>query len=273
MINARLDNNIYKNASPTCKFCSKEGHTLAHCPDMKSTYEQCKDKDLHDRTFKENYAVQYIERKTAKSKLRKKTGKKCGYCRETGHSRKNCPTMQADKELIIKGNKLWRRMYAESAKEFGATPASLLTVTTRSYNYHKGGYETTTNLCTVGAELPENLSVFALGEEQKNQEISIPLLGYKPQWGKPIVNARVLFNHFNEDLARSMFAYRYSNSSINELKVLSTSNYEFPNGWMDEAPIEDIDYSLKKWSREQMSTFLGKINNLITTYGGKYDIS
>lgn len=58
--------------------------------------------------------------------------------------------MQADKELIIKGNKLWRRMYAESAKEFGATPASLLTVTTRSYNYHKGGYETTTNLCTVG---------------------------------------------------------------------------------------------------------------------------
>ncbi len=42
---------------------------------------------------------------------------------------------------------------------------------------------------------------------------------------------------------------------------------------MDEAPIEDIDYSLKKWSREQMSTFLGKINNLITTYGGKYDIS
>lgn len=75
MINARLDNNIYKNASPTCKFCSKEGHTLAHCPDMKSTYEQCKDKDLHDRTFKENYAVQYIERKTAKSKLRKRQAK------------------------------------------------------------------------------------------------------------------------------------------------------------------------------------------------------
>ena len=77
------------------------------------------------------------------------------------------------------GNKVWRRVWRDKAKEYGLTPASLIKVSDRRYDYSQGGYVTTDFLCTVGAELPENLNVFALGEDNKKQEIKIPLLGYK----------------------------------------------------------------------------------------------
>ena len=273
MINARKES-TYQNSAPTCKFCNTQGHTLANCPDMKTMYTESKDKSIHERTYKENYAIQYIDRKNSKKRLTKSTGgKKCGYCREKGHSRRNCPTMIADKELIIKGNKVWRRLWSEKAKQYGLTPASLINVKDRRYDYAQGGYIFKEFLCTVGAELPENLNIFALGEESKKQEIYIPLLGYNPEYGNNAIKARMLVNCYNETLSKDMFAYSYSWGSLTGAKVLSRSSYEFPKPWLDESPIEDIDYALKKWSREQMNVFLTKVTNLIDTYGGKYGIS
>ena len=274
-INARKQSN-YGRSAPTCKFCGTQGHTLTKCPDMIALYEEGKDKSIEERDFKGNYAVQYIEKRKGISTTGKpvsKKPKKCGYCRETGHNRKACPQMAKDKAFIIKANEVWRNLWSETATKYGLTPASLIKVGDRSYNYSQGGYVTKTQLCTVGAELPENLNVFALGEDNKQQEIKIPLLGYKPEYGNNSINARVLVKAVSDNMASSLFAYSYSWGNIENVEVVAQSSYTFSDEWFEQAPTEDIDYALKKWTKEQMSDFLGKCKKLVEDFGGNYGIS
>ena len=274
-INARKQSN-YGRSAPTCKFCGTTGHTMTKCPDMLATYEQVKDKTIEERDFKGNFAVQYIEKKKGISTTGRpvsKKPKKCGYCRETGHNRKACPQMVKDKAYIIKANKVWRMKWSEVATKYGLTPASLIKVTDRSYNYKVGGYENKIHLCTVGAELPENLNVFALGEDNKQQEIYIPLLGYKPEYGNNNINARTLIKAKSDSMASVLFAYSYSWGNIESIEVVAQSSYTFSDEWFEQAPTEDIDYALKKWSKEQMSEFLTKCKKLVQDFGGEYGIS
>tara|TARA_A100001515_G_scaffold144727_1_gene149733 strand:+ start:834 stop:1556 length:723 start_codon:yes stop_codon:yes gene_type:complete len=239
-------------------------------------YEEVKDKTIEERDFKGNFAVQYIEKRRGISKTGKsipKKPKKCGYCRETGHNRRDCPQMVKDKEFIMKANRLWRKIWSDKATKYGLTPASLIKVTDRRYDYNQGGYVTKEFLCTVGAELPENLTVFALGEDSKKQEINIPLLGYKPEYGNHNVSARVLVNAVNESLGRALFSYSYSWGNIESVQLIARSSYEFTDEWLDDCPMEDINYALKKWTKEQMSDFLKQCKNLVEDYGGDYGIA
>ncbi len=275
-INARKENNRYGRSAPTCKFCGTQGHTMTKCPDMLVMYEEVKDKTIEERDFKGNFAVQYIEKRRGISKTGKsipKKPKKCGYCRETGHNRRDCPQMVKDKEFIMKANRLWRKIWSDKATKYGLTPASLIKVTDRRYDYNQGGYVTKEFLCTVGAELPENLTVFALGEDSKKQEINIPLLGYKPEYGNHNVSARVLVNAVNESLGRALFSYSYSWGNIESVQLIARSSYEFTDEWLDDCPMEDINYALKKWTKEQMSDFLKQCKNLVEDYGGDYGIA
>lgn len=248
---------------------------MTKCSDMIAMYEEVKDLSIEERGFKGNFAVQYIQKRrgiaTTGRPVSKKP-KKCGYCRQTGHNRKACPQMAKDKEFIVKANKVWRKKWSEVATNYGLTPASLVKVQDRNYNYSQGGYETKTHLCTVGAELPENLNVFALGEDNKQQEIKIPLIGYKPEYGDHNINARTLIKSVSDSLASSLFSYCYSWGNINNIEVIAKSSYTFSDEWFDQAPTEDIDYALKKWTQEQMSNFIKKCKKLVETYGGQYGI-
>jgi len=275
-INARKQNNSYARSPSTCKFCGTTGHTMTKCPDMIAMYEGVKDKTIEERDFKGNFAVQYIEKRRGISTTGKKVvkkAKKCGYCRETGHNRRDCPQMEADKQFIMKANRLWRQIWSDKAKKHGLTPASLIKVIDRRYDYNQGGYVTHEFLCTVGAELPENLNVFALGQDSKKQEIDIPLLGYRPEYGNNKVSARVLISAINSDLAGDLFSYSYSWGNMEKVEVVAKSSYEFSEEWFDDCPMEDINYSLKKWSQEQMSDFLKKCKKLVENHGGDYGIA
>jgi len=120
--------------------------------------------------------------------------------------------------------------------------------------------------------LPENLNVFALGEDNKQQEIHIPLLGYKPEYGNNNISARILIKTKSESLASDLFAYSYYWGNIESMEIVAKSSYTFPEEWFEQAPTEDIDYALKKWSQEQMSDFLKKCEKLVDKFGGDYGI-
>jgi len=270
MINGRENN--YSNGAPTCSFCNQYGHSMAVCPEMKKVYEEQKDLPIDKRGYKANFAVQYFERKNSKKRKSTKATKKCGYCREVGHNRKDCSRMEADKRLLIRGNQIWRRVYADNASRYGLTPASVLKVTTREYSYTNGGYENKSTICTVGAELPDNLTVFALGDDGRQQHVRVPLIGYNQRYGDGKVNVKALLEIQNNPLASSLFISHYGWTGINTLEVVVGSTYQFPDGWVDQIPDEDIKYAFKKWNRSQMERFLKKIENLVDTYGGDYEI-
>lgn len=270
MINGR--ENKSSNDAPTCSFCNQYGHSMAVCPEMKQLYEEQKDLHIHDRGYKANFAVQYFERKNNKKKKATKTGKRCGYCRELGHNRGACDVMKADKELLIKGNKVWRRLYADHASKYGLTPASVLKVITREYDYSKGGYQDISTICTVGAELPDNLTVFALGDEGRQQVVRVPLIGHQQRRGDGKVRVKLLLEMQNSPLADDLFLSHYGWTGIHNLEVVVGSTYQFPDGWVDQTPDEDIKYAFKKWNRAQMEFLLKKVKRLVDNYGGDYGI-
>ena len=74
-------------------------------------------------------------------------------------------------------------------------------------------------------------------------------------------------------MASSLFSYSYAWGNIETVEVVAKSSYQFTDEWFDEAPTEDIDYALKKWTQDQMNDFLKKCRELIVNFGGGYGIA
>ena len=98
------------------------------------------------------------------------------------------------------------------------------------------------------------------------------MIGYKPEYGNNTVNARNLIKAKSDSMASALFTYSYYWGNIEKVEIVAQSSYTFTDEWFDEAPTEDIDYALKKWSQEQMSTFMTKCKKLVEDFGGDYGI-
>ena len=243
-INQRTNKN-YRSES-TCTFCAQTGHTIASCPTIEGEAQTGRSKPFKDRTFKENYAIQYLDRKAKTTKNRKTSTKKCGYCRKAGCSRRNCASLKADRAKLVRLNKIWRECYAIESKKRGFAPASLIKFTAQEYSWPNGGYETIENLYLIGAELPDNLSVFALSSEYNmRQDIHIPAVGRD----QPL-SPQAFFN--GSSASGALFASRYWYHDRVKVEVVKESSYEFSEEWLS-GESEDIDYILKKWSQEKVN--------------------
>ena len=242
-INNRTDNN-YRSSS-RCTFC-QGNHTITGCTKIYEEAEQGKNLPFSQRTFKQHYAMQYIELKESRSKKRKTGTKKCGYCGGTDHTRRNCSVMEADREFLLRANQLWRRMYAHLSVEYGFAPASLIKYRERDrYNYNTGKYETNENLYLIGSELPTNLSVFALsGDHSLRQEIKIPAVGRdRPMSVRDFVHGK--------PCRKALTGHGFWWGDDDSVEIITKSTYQYPEEWF-EGECDDIEYVLKKWKRERI---------------------
>ena len=115
--------------------------------------------------------------------------------------------------------------------------------------------------------------MFALGSDSKKQEVKLPLIGYKPDYGNNNIDARMLVKARDEIMSRKLFSYSYGWGNIETIEVVAQSSYQFTEEWFNQSPTEDIDYALKKWTQDQMNDFLQNCRELIVNFGGDYGIS
>ena len=73
-INIRTDKNNYRS-SATCTYCGGD-HTITGCQEILDDAETGKKKRFSQRTFKEHYAMQWVEKKAKTKKLHKLTDTK-----------------------------------------------------------------------------------------------------------------------------------------------------------------------------------------------------
>ena len=244
-INIRTDKN-YRSA-PTCTFCRGD-HSISACTEILKEAEEGKKLTFSQRTYKQHYAMQYVELKANRSKKRKQAStRKCGYCGGTGHNRRDCDSMKADRDLLIKANKAWRRLYAKTSVEMGFAPASLIKYRERdSYNYNTGQYETKEGLYLIGSELPTNLTVFAIaGDYNLRQDIKIPAVGRDRH-----MNMRDFVGNSSCREALTGNGYWWS-SDKDQVEVITKSTYQFTEEWVN-ADCDDILFVLKKWNKERI---------------------
>ncbi len=241
-INIRNDN--HHRSEATCTYCGGS-HTITGCQEILDDSVTAKKKKFANRTFKEHYAMQWVEKKAKTKKKRSKAKRKCGYCMGEGHTRRDCKVMQQDREFLIQANRVWRQLYADNSKEFGYAPASLVKFNNSQYNYTTGQYDTESKMMLVGSELPSNLTVFVLSREYNmSQQINIPLVGFS--------NTVTLREFVKGSQVQSQLtgnSYSWGDKSI---EVIKPSDYAFTDEWIN-AECDDIDFVLKKWSKDRLN--------------------
>lgn len=246
-INIRADKNNAHRSSPTCTFCRGD-HSISSCQEIIREAEIGSKLSFDERTYKQHYAMQYVELKSNRSTKRKPSAKKCGYCKGSGHSRRNCTLMEEHRELLNKANRVWRQIYATKSVELGFAPASLIKYEESSgYNYGTGTYDYEEKMYLIGSELPSNLSVFALAKDYNlRQNIKIPAVGRER--GSLGLREFLTGNSVEQTLSGTGYYYRQSQKPI---QVITQSTYQYTDEWIN-GHCDDVDFVLKKWNMDRI---------------------
>lgn len=244
-INIRTENNNTRS-SATCTFC-KGNHSISSCTAITECATEGASLPFSERTFRQHYAMQYVELKSNRSTKRKASAKKCGYCKGSGHSRRNCTLMEEHREFLNKANRVWRQIYAIKSVELGFAPASLIKYHEQTgYNYGTGTYDSEEKMYLIGSELPTNLSVFALSTDYNlKQAIQIPAVGRKQPF--PL---RALLSGDSCEGAIGGSGYYYR-SAHGEHQVITKSTYQYSDEWIN-GHCDDVDFVLKKWDKDRI---------------------
>jgi hypothetical protein len=152
----------------TCSHCYTQGHNLRKCPEYTAMvlrryndnlgYAAAVDEGDPDYYLRqaERYRLDYMKRtkidpatgekvknKTAKTERMKKVT--CGYCAETGHTRRICETVKRDKLVFIEESRRVRAGVLADARETGIGVGSMIPIRTNGYN-NAGEWGTHTSL-------------------------------------------------------------------------------------------------------------------------------
>ena len=120
----------------TCSYCWGPGHNKRGCPELKE--DAAKDAKNGIRSWR----TRYVEENKRKSKNRK-----CGYCKEVGHTRRTCTTLDSHKAVYVSLTKQLHEAYAGYFRRKGVAPGALVRSKGEFYCYK---LETTVNpMCMV----------------------------------------------------------------------------------------------------------------------------
>jgi len=99
-----------------CNWCWGEGHNAASCPEKKK----------HIKNNPDSYVAEREAAKVKRREARKKTPRKCGFCRKPGHNAKTCHTKQTIQKNYRAINSLYRRRVLEEMCIMGLGTGALV---------------------------------------------------------------------------------------------------------------------------------------------------
>ncbi len=105
-----------------CSWCWGKGHNAASCPERKK----------HIKDNPDSYEAKREAAKVARREARKKTPRKCGFCRKPGHNAKTCHTKKTIQQQYTGLCSAYRRKVLEEMCVMGLGVGALVTFQTRS---------------------------------------------------------------------------------------------------------------------------------------------
>ena len=127
-----------KKSQNQCRYCRHEGHNKRYCPTLRRHWEANKDwdgknistlKDVKGSDFASWYSYSDVHAKQAfqwhfhyiskimtapKNPPRKRKATKCGFCGDSGHTRRNCSLMGEFVKVLEETNKAYRESFYEN---------------------------------------------------------------------------------------------------------------------------------------------------------------
>lgn len=79
-----------------CRYCHQEGHNQRTCPKKTEAFKRAHDRDVQ-KGLTDSYAIRRYNARINPKNNKKKSSMRCGYCGDTGHTRRKCPALTRDK--------------------------------------------------------------------------------------------------------------------------------------------------------------------------------
>jgi len=110
-----------------CGYCRGRGHNITTCPELEGDYKSSKAKYEagEDTNYRDAYIVSTYERVMSRKK-RKKTQRKCSYCRKRNHNRTTCQQRKDDIDLLYKAQDIANRRFRDAVMATGVYHGAML---------------------------------------------------------------------------------------------------------------------------------------------------
>ena len=130
------------NGTVRCSHCYGRGHNRSTCEKLTeqiaTRFERIRQMVIDGYRSEDDHTYTYTREQLAKRtgvdpvtgekvRRRKNHGRVCSYCKDSGHNRRTCPKIQADKDMFVKLSKQARAALLGRLQEHGVGPGALLT--------------------------------------------------------------------------------------------------------------------------------------------------
>ena len=131
----------------TCGHCYEKGHNKSSCKDLRerlrkriATNKAALEADKWNSEWEKTSAQNNLDRASRELHKMENRGKnrKCGYCSDTGHTRRTCQDRKDHVELHTDKTLRFRRELCDRFIENGLGPGALVEVDTREWSNHGG---------------------------------------------------------------------------------------------------------------------------------------
>jgi hypothetical protein len=225
-----------------CNWCYEKGHNSVTCPEKK--------KYITDNP--NSYTAEREAAKVARREARKKTPRKCGFCKKTGHNVKTCTLKNTIHKKFAALNSVFRRTVLEQLCTQGIGVGALVNLTIHG--------RTEEPILAIVREI--NWDNIHAGSNGRSYIIGLERVGPPPEGYHRSVNPRSLgTRHLTHLLSRPMMGEIYQRKDIwerfewsggRELQVVSPVSPEVINPPAD-------------WLSGEISTRVPTHNNPLTT--------
>jgi len=230
----------------TCSVCKTLGHNRTTCPKVPELAEKCKeimDSGVRLKQIVPTLASAYEESELRKLRKQKKVTltkpRKCSFCREGGHTKRNCPGKTVYKNLLYEANRAWRRIFLKDVNKVGLGVGCLV-----AFELTQG------TMYAVVQSIPwSTMSFMALyqgrWEYQTDYKIDLMSTSGDQAW----------LQEWEVGGLTKTAAIRLNNVSAGQVSIITPATSTAPEGWVESKKVGAIEWLINEHSAEQLQDY------------------